>query len=229
MTEIVYKSKNAVVAYKPAGIPSQPDPSGDSDAMTLTSQALGELGESTLLYPINRLDRVVSGLIVFARNKKSAAALSALASGEGMGKTYLAVIEGEISDGVLRDCLYKDARIGKAFVVDRKRAGVKEAVLEAETLDTVTVEGGVRSLVKIKLHTGRFHQIRAQLSSRGASIVGDGKYGSRDKGARMPALAAVSLSFTLEGEKIEAVRLPDLNSYPWSLFAKEKYDIKVDL
>ncbi len=229
MTEIVYKSKSLVVVYKPAGVPSQADPSGDADAMTLASRALADLGEPSELYLIHRLDRVVSGLIVFARNKRSAAALSELVSGDGIGKTYLAVVEGEISDGVLRDYLYKDARIGKAFVVDRKRAGVKEAVLEAETLDTVTVEGGVRSLVKIRLHTGRFHQIRAQLASRGASIVGDGKYGSRDKGAHMPALTAVSLTFSLGKEKIEVEKLPDKSTYPWCLFDISKYDMKVNL
>ena len=225
MTEFVYKSKNAVVVYKPAGVPSQPDPSGDPDAMTLASEALASFSEPSELYLVHRLDRVVSGLIIFARNKRSAAALSTLASGEGMGKTYLAVTEGELSDGELRDYLYKDTRLGKAFVVDKKRAGVKEAVLTVKTLDTVTVEGGVHSLLKIKLHTGRFHQIRAQLSSRGASIVGDGKYGSRDKGARMPALAAVSLSATFGGERVEVKRLPELTAYPWCLFSEEKYEI----
>lgn len=224
MTEIVYKSKSLLVIYKPSGIPSQPDPSGDTDAMTLAGEALAVLSEPSELYLVHRLDRVVSGLMVFARNKKSAAALSALASGEGMGKTYLAVVEGEISDGEMRDYLYKDARLGKAFVVDRARAGVKEAVLKAETLDTVTVEGGVRSLVKIRLHTGRFHQIRVQLASRGAPIVGDGKYGSRDKGARMPALAAVSLSFSLAKEKIKVKKLPSTEEYPWNLFSNTVFE-----
>lgn len=229
MTEIVYKSKNAVVIYKPAGVPTQPDPSGDADAMTATADALAALGESSELYLIHRLDRVVSGLLVFARNKRSAAALSSLVSGDGIGKLYLAVVEGEIEDGDMRDLLYKDARVGKSFVVDRARAGVKEAHLTAKTLDAASTECGTRSLLLIKLHTGRFHQIRAQLSSRGAPIVGDGKYGSRDKSARMPALAAVSLSFTLDREKIKVERLPNTEEYPWNLFQREKYDIKVIL
>ena len=229
MTEIVYNSKNAVGIYKPAGVPTQPDPSGDADALTATADALLALGESSELYLIHRLDRVVSGLLVFARNKRSAAALSSLVSGDGIGKLYLAVVEGEIEDGDMRDLLYKDARVGKSFVVDRARAGVKEAHLTAKTLDAASTECGTRSLLLIKLHTGRFHQIRAQLSSRGAPIVGDGKYGSRDKSARMPALAAVSLSFTLDREKIKVERLPNTEEYPWNLFQREKYDIKVIL
>lgn len=224
MTEIVYKSKNTVVIYKPEGIPSQPDPSGDKDAMTLAGEALAEMGESRELYLVHRLDRVVSGLMVFARNKRCAADLSALASGEGMNKTYLAVIEGEIADGELCDYLYKDARVGKSFVVDRARAGVKEAKLVLKSLESVNTSGGVRSLVLVRLITGRFHQIRTQLSSRGAPIVGDGKYGSRDKGVRMPALSAVSLSFELPKEKIEVKKLPDKTKYPWSLFDPRKYE-----
>ena len=94
MTKIVFKNKNAVIIYKPPGIPSQSDLSGDPDALTLTSSLLATAGEPHELYLVHRLDRVVGGIMVLARNKKSAAALSALVSGEGIGKEYLAVVEG---------------------------------------------------------------------------------------------------------------------------------------
>ena len=221
--EFLFKDKNCVIIYKPPGLPSQSDKSGDADALTLTSSSLKEVGEPSELYLIHRLDRVVGGLLVFARNKKSAAELSRLVCGEGIGKEYLAVIDSRLEGGTLRDFIYKDSRLSKAFVVERSRAGVKEAELDFSTLASLSTEKGERSLVKVKLKTGRFHQIRVQFASRGAPISGDGKYGSRDNEAKMPALFAYRLSFELFGKKISAERLPDLSGYPWSLFDKEKY------
>jgi len=217
--EILYKDKNLVAVFKPAGIPSQPDPSGDADAITLSSLLLKESGEkNTELYPIHRLDRVVGGILVFARNRNSAAKLSELVAQNGVEKEYLAVVEGDANGGVLTDFLYKDARAGKTFVVDRMRAGVKKASLEYSPILKKDTENGIRTLVRIKLHTGRFHQIRAQFSSRKLAIVGDGKYGSRDNKAIMPALFAHRLSFELDGSKYEFEKNPDTETYPWSIF-----------
>ena len=220
--EIKYKSKSIIVVCKPAGIPSQPDPSGDKDAMTLCAEALSALGESTELYPINRLDRVVGGLIVFARNKRSAAELSSIVSGADMLKEYIAVVSGKPEGGRYTDYLYKDARLSKAFRVDRKRQGVKEAILDCTPIETVSLDSGDITLVRVRLYTGRYHQIRCQLSSRGYPIVGDGKYGSRDKGARCPALFADRLCFETSGERVDATASPDLGEYPWSLFSLDK-------
>ena len=219
--EIIYKSKNAVVVYKPPLMPSQPDPSGDADAMTLTSDALKSFGEPSELWLVHRLDRVVGGLMVFARNKKSAAKLSELVATDGIGKEYIAVCEGDAPSGELADLLFKDAKQGKSFVTDRQRAGVKSAKLISTPIAFVNEASDKRSLVKVKLITGRYHQIRAQLSSRHASIVGDGKYGSRDKGCATPALFAYRLKFFLFGERVDVSYLPDLAAYPWSLFASE--------
>ena len=223
MTKIVFKNKNAVIIYKPPGIPSQSDLSGDPDAMTLTSSCLHEVGEPHELYLVHRLDRVVGGLMVFARNKKSAAALSALVAGEGIGKEYLAVVEGTPTSGELRDFLIKDARASVAKVVREGAKGAKEAILEYETVATATTDRGNRSLLRVTLHTGRFHQIRAQLSSRSMPIVGDGKYGSHDRLAKTPALHAHRLSFELFGERIDVALPPDTATYPWDLFSDEAY------
>lgn len=221
--EFVLKHKNYVVIYKPAGLPSQSDLSGDKDAMTLTSEELFSQGECGQLYLVHRLDRVVGGLLIFARNKKTAAELSRLVSGEGIGKEYLAVIDGFLEGGSLKDLIYKDARASKAFVVERERSGVKSAELEFTPVSTVHTEKGDKTLVKIRLKTGRFHQIRVQFALRKAPICGDGKYGSKDNLSKMPALFSYRLSTEIFGEKILATRLPDLNEYPWSLFDKELY------
>ena len=218
MLEIIYYDRHILAVKKPIGVPSQPDPTGDVDAMTLARERLSELGEPTDLWLVHRLDRVVGGVFVFARNKRSAAALSELFATHDLEKCYIAVTEGRAPAGELCDLLYKDAARGKSFVVDRKRAGVKEARLTAAPVATAETEGGARTLVSVTLHTGRFHQIRAQLSSRGAPIVGDGKYGSRDKGAGTPALYANRLAFSLFGREYELRALPDTDAYPWSLF-----------
>ncbi len=221
--DILYKSKNAVVVYKEYGIPAQPDPTGDKDAMTLASNELSLLGESPELFLVHRLDRVVGGLMAFARNKKTAAELSKLVSRDGVGKEYLAVIDGYIDGGKLRDYLYKDAHIGKSFVVSSPRVGVKSAELDFSPLATAKTERGIKSLIKVKLKTGRFHQIRAQFSSRKVPLTGDAKYGSKDNKSRFPALFAYRLSFELFGEKIDVAKLPDTDAYPWCLFEKSVY------
>ena len=222
--EILLKNKDIVIIKKPAGMPSQSDLSGDKDAMTLTSEFLRVKSESGELYLVHRLDRVVGGLLTFARNKKTAAELSRLVSGDGIGKEYLAVIDGRLDDGTLTDYLYKDSRASKAFVVDKERAGVKEAELSFVTLESIDTEKGSRSLVKITLKTGRFHQIRVQFSSRKAPICGDGKYGSKDNRAHLPALFAYKLSFELFGDNIEAKIIPDIETYPWCLFNRSVFD-----
>ena len=217
--EILFKNKDLVAIFKPAFIPSQPDPTGDTDAMTLCADALRDQGEKNCeLYLVHRLDRVVGGILIFARNKRYAALLSSVISEKIAEKEYLAVVEGSPEGGVLTDFLYKDARAGKSFVVDRKRAGVKEASLEYTALSNAQYENGSKTLVRIKLHTGRFHQIRAQFSSRKYPIVGDGKYGSKDNKAKSPALFAFRLAFEIEGKKYEFTKMPDVEKYPWSLF-----------
>jgi 23S rRNA pseudouridine1911/1915/1917 synthase len=224
MIEIISKTDDYVIIYKPAGIPSQSDPGGDSDAMSICRRLLREMGEKDALYLIHRLDRVVSGLMVFARNKRSAVDLSLQVSERDFGKSYFAVVEGRAEGGVLSDYIYKDPRLNKAFITDRKRAGVKSCELEYECKAICETWGKTLSLVKISLKTGRFHQIRAQFSSRKMPLIGDKKYGSRDFKAKMPSLFATEISFRINEKEVKASRLPDLSEYPWSLFTEDKYD-----
>ena len=223
MVEILYKSKNAVVIYKEPGIPSQSDPSGDPDAMTLTSEHLRALGENHNLWLIHRLDRVVGGLLIFARNRKTAAVLSEYVKDRLITKEYYAVVEGDAESCTLENFLYKDARAGKSFVIDNERSGAKLARLSYATLATAETEKGKRSLIYVTLDTGRFHQIRAQLSHKGHPISGDGKYGSHDNKAKKLALMSSHLAIKLPGEQINVRRLPDREAYPWSLFADDDY------
>ena len=156
MLEILYKDRQVLAVKKPAGTPSQPDPTGAPDAMSLAKAALADQGESSDLWLVHRLDRVVGGILIFARTKAAAGELSSLFATHGAQKCYLAVTEGEAPAGELCDLLYKDAAKGKAFVVDRARAGVKEAKLIAEPLDLADTAVGPRGLVRVTLLTGRY-------------------------------------------------------------------------
>ena len=225
MSEILYETKNVVVIYKRPGTPSQSDQSADPDAMTLTSEKLRSKGENGALWLIHRLDRTVGGLMVFARNKKYAAILSEKIKEHLFTKEYYAVIDGEAEGGVLENILYRDPRAGKAFIVSRQRQGTKLARLSYRTLASVSTEKGQKSLIYVTLETGRFHQIRAQFSHIGHPITGDGKYGSHDNKARSIALMASHLAIDLPNDKIDIKRLPDTDVYPWSLFAKEDFEV----
>ena len=225
MIEILYKSKNAVVVYKAPGVPSQSDPSSDPDAMTLTSQKLVSLGENADLWLIHRLDRVVGGVLVFARNKKYAAILSEYVKDRLITKEYYAVVDGECEDATLENYLYKDARAGKSFITDKERKGVKLARLSYRALSVKETEKGKKTLVYITLDTGRFHQIRAQMSYTAHPICGDGKYGSKDNKAKNIALIASHLAVDVPDEKIDVSRVPDIDVYPWSLFTSDEYKL----
>ena len=222
MLQIIELNKNYVIVKKEYGIPTQSDTSGDKDLLTLTSEHLRSCGQQDALWLIHRLDRVVSGLVIFARNQRYAQLLSQCVSSKTMNKEYLAVVRGKCDGGTLVDLIYKDARVSKAFIVDRKRAGVKEARLSYSTL--CYNEKKDVSLVRIQLDTGRFHQIRCQFSHIGHSVLGDGKYGGGDNGVRGIALTAFHLSLNERECAFDAYYIPDINEYPWSLFDKEIYE-----
>lgn len=205
--EILFEDKNIIVATKDAGVLSQADSSGRENMVTLLTDITG--GE---VYCVHRLDTATSGILAFAKNPKAAGKLTeAIAESE---KIYFAAVSGKPQNGVMKDLLLHDKRLNKAFVVDRMRKGVKEASLEYETI----AENKTTSLVKVKLHTGRTHQIRVQFASRGYPLLGDGKYGSKEKCPL--ALRAVSLEFfhPFSGERMKFENYPPS---PW-------YDLQFD-
>ena len=187
--EILYSDPEIVVCVKPVGMDSEHE----------VPQALG--GE---IYPIHRLDKNVGGVMVYAKKKTSAAALSIAVQEGTMVKEYVAMVHGAPpEEGDWEDLLWKDSAKNKVFVVKRERRGVKKARLEFKRLTE-----GETSLVRIRLHTGRSHQIRVQFSSRGFPLVGDHKYGSRDEKSE-PMLFSCCLSFPHKGRTLRFEKLPD--------------------
>ena len=167
------------------------------------------------IYCVHRLDRETAGLMVYAKTKRAAAALSAAISARELKKEYRAVVQGEPPEnGELCDLLYRDAGKNKSYVVKRLRRGVREARLRYETLGRC--EG--LSLLLVRLDTGRSHQIRVQFASRGFPLVGDTKYGSAHREAKL-ALFASALAFPhpITGEAMRFEAEPP-ESWPWTLF-----------
>ena len=220
MIEILHKSRDFIVCVKPQGIPSQSDVSGDEDMTAILSKQLKESEENDNLFVVHRLDRSTGGLILYARNSSAAASFSRLVSEkDDFEKHYLTVVAGTPSEpsGSMIDYLFKDSSVKKSFIVKGERKGAKLASLDYRVKKSVNINEKTFSLLKIKLNTGRFHQIRAQLSSRGMSIYGDGKYGSREKAPHL-ALWAYKLSFSYKGKKYEFEKEPDKTITPWNLF-----------
>ena len=212
--EILYKDRDVIVCKKPAGVPSQPDPSGQESVLSALS---AEYGNVSL---VHRLDTPTGGVMAFALSKKAAAGLSALVQNHTrFAKEYLAVLPCAPAEkeGELRDFLYHDKRVNKAFAVDGARKGSKAASLSYRVLEEL--ENG-RALVLVRLHTGRTHQVRVQFASRGMPLLGDGKYGSREKCPYI-ALWAYRLSFPhpVNGKPVCEKALPPLATAPWSEFS----------
>lgn len=175
--EILYEDKHIVVAIKPLGILSQAD-SGGKESMV---SVLSDMCKSNI-YPLHRLDRDVSGVMVYAKTKFAAQKLSADIAEKRFLKVYVATVHGvpKEQSGTMQDLLFHDSRKNKTYVVKRERKGVKEALLEYTVIKTVQNEDVTLTTARVVLHTGRTHQIRVQFASRGMSLVGDRKYGARD-------------------------------------------------
>lgn len=185
---ILFSDSDIIVCIKPAGVLSQSSVKGEDNMVSLL-----EKNNGAKIYPVHRLDREVSGVMVFAKTAFSAAELNRQIVERSFKKEYIALVHGkpDSSNGLMQDLLFKDSSKNKSFVVKRERKGVKKASLEYELINSKDS----LSLVKILLHTGRTHQIRVQFASRGMSLVGDRKYGAKDDFSAI-GLWSYSISFT---------------------------------
>ncbi len=188
MIAILHQDENIIVCLKPIGVDAEHD----------LPAALG--GE---IFPVHRLDKNVGGVMVYARNRATAADLSRQIQAGAFIKEYVALVEGcPPESGQWEDLLFKDSRKNKVYVVKRQRTGVKAAKLSYRCL-----EAGDRSLVRVRLHTGRSHQIRVQFSSRGYPLVGDHKYGARGPEKEL-YLFSCDLQFSLNGTPYHFSAMP---------------------
>lgn len=187
--EILFENQHVVVCVKPVGMDSE-------------HEVPASLGLT--VFPVHRLDKNVGGVMVYARTKAAAAALSKAIQDGLMIKEYVAMVHGTPpAQGDWTDLLFKDSSKNKVFVVKKERKGVKTARLEF----TRQTESDP-SLVRIRLHTGRSHQIRVQFASRGYPLVGDHKYGARDD-SPAPMLFSCRLTFPLFGSDYCFEALPE--------------------
>lgn len=211
MIEILYADTDVAVAVKPAGVLSQDG--GENSMPHLLRQQL----PAEQVHVIHRLDRDVGGVMVYALNQKAAAGLSKAVQNRKMEKIYLAVLRGIPAEreAVLEDLLFHDQRRNKTYVVDRRRKGVKDAGLDYTVLETA--EGC--ALVRVRLHTGRTHQIRVQFASRKLPLTGDDKYGGKEPGSSL-GLWCHSLSFPhpVTGKILSFAQEPPA-ARPWDKFA----------
>lgn len=207
--ELIYQDDDVLVCVKPAGALSTDEPGGVPE---LARQALGD--PKADVRTVHRLDAVVSGLMVLARNASAASELSRQIREQTFGKEYLAIVHGrpEEAAGTYVDLLLRDKRERKTYVVTEGAKGVQEAILDYQIIGS----NGELTRVAIQLRTGRTHQIRCQFSSREMPLVGDRKYSLNEDGCNI-ALWSHKISFDhpKTGKRME-FQLPPPEVYPWT-------------
>lgn len=207
--ELIYIDDDILVCLKPARVLSTDEPGGVPD---LAREALGD--PKADVRTVHRLDRVVAGLMVLARNAKAASELSRQIRDDEFEKEYLAVVHGspEEDSGTLRDLLGRDKARKMTFVAKEPAKGVQEAVLDYQVLNAASN----MSRVQIRLHTGRTHQIRVQFASRGMPLVGERKYSELNDSCEI-ALWSCRIGFThpKTGKRMEFTHEPP-EVFPWT-------------
>lgn len=211
--EILYQDTCFLVCIKPARVLSTDEPGG---LPGLVREALGD--PKADVRTVHRLDRVVSGVMVLAKNADAASELSRQIREDQFRKEYLAVVHGrpENPEGTLHDLLARDKARRMTFVAEAPGKGVQEAALSYRVLEYAN---GM-SLVRVRLHTGRTHQIRVQFSSRGMPLVGERKYAVWNDPCEL-ALWSAKIGFYHPGtgEWVEFSKEPPA-VFPWTEFGR---------
>ena len=208
--EIIQIDRDIIVCLKPPRVLSTDEPGGLPE---LLRRHLGDTAAD--IRTVHRLDRATGGLMVLARNAAAASELSRQIREGSFGKEYMAVVHGDCPDrGSMHDLLYRDKARKMTFVAEAPGKGVQEASLDFETAGRS--EG--LSLVYIKLHTGRTHQIRCQFAARGLPLVGERKYKQQEDPGEL-ALFSRALSFRhpADGRQLNFA-CPPPEQWPWLLF-----------
>lgn len=219
---ILYEDNHILLCEKPVGENSQFSLDGNTQHLPdKLSQYRKDKGEDAYIGLVHRLDTATGGVMLYSKDKDLTGKLSELVSQKEYKKIYLAVVNScpEPMEGGMHDLLFHDKHKNKTYVVNKERRGVRSAALRYKTLSTLKMpSGATASLVEIQLLTGRTHQIRAQFSSRQMPLLGDGKYGSREKGCTC-ALWSYKAEFChpLTGKKICVTSTPP-DVYPWNMF-----------
>ncbi len=213
---VLYCDRDILVCEKPVNCLSEPGPG--ANLPNLATQWLAARGEAGTVRTVHRLDKAVGGLMVLARTQRAAASLIEQIAARTAEKEYLAILRGVPAEdeATLEDLLFHDSRSNKTFVVNRPRKGVRDAKLSYRVIGRAGDDAQPLTLVRVKLHTGRTHQIRAQFSHRGLPLLGDIRYGS--KAAHGPALFSCFLAFThpTTGKRMEFEWKPQ--GEPWNRF-----------
>lgn len=209
---VIYEDNHIIVVEKPVNIPSQGDKTGDIDMLTLIKEYIKEKYNkpgNVYLGLVHRLDRPVGGVMVFAKTSKAASRLSEQVREKVFQKRYLVICNGKMEKayGTLEDYLLKNERNNMSKVVKEGTKNSKYANLDYEVLKYD--KDLDLSVLKILLHTGRHHQIRVQLSSRGHSIYGDQKYGGRGHGKQITLWAySLTILHPITKEEMEFKAIP---------------------
>lgn len=210
--EILYSDNDVLVCIKPARVLSTDEPGGLPE---LIRRALNDPNAD--VRTVHRLDRVVSGLMVLARNAAAASELSRQIREDQFGKEYLAIVHGKPAQeaATLTDLLIRDKARKMTFIAAEPMKGAQEAILSYRLLET----SRDLSMVRIQLQTGRTHQIRVQFSSRGMPLVGERKYAQLEDPCEIALWScAVSFNHPRTGERMNFYREPPAE-YPWSSFS----------
>lgn len=220
---ILFEDRDIIVVKKPFGVPSQADKSGDLDLYTAVKNYIEEKGfKSDTVGIIHRLDRPVSGIMVFGKNKKSSAELSSQLQSGNFNKEYLAVVCGKaVGESRLVDWIFKNQRLNISKIVNKNSPSSKEAVLEYKVIKNIEINSEELSLVKIKLFTGRHHQIRVQMANAGYPLWGDTKYNKnilRKKSYKNIGLCAYKLEFNHPSNNKRMEFAIDEAEEPFNLF-----------
>ncbi|MGN1201044.1 MAG: RluA family pseudouridine synthase [Candidatus Caccovivens sp.] len=223
---VLYEDNQIVVVIKPQNVPTQSDDSNDEDMLSMVKAYIKEKynkeGEA-FIGLVHRLDRPTGGIMVFARNSKSAKRLSEAFKSHEVEKTYYAVTNGvvKVKSQKLVNYLKKDEKENVVKIVPMSETGAKKAELVYTVLD----DNGKNSLLQVQIMTGRSHQIRVQLANIGHSLYGDVKYGKTKGRTANLGLWAGKLAFNHPTTKERMVFLacPDETSEPWKNFNLSKY------